>query len=77
MFSQRLSKASLLYVLISRTQIIAWLRLTVVDESTEWLLLGVGQLLLLVIYMLLFYGLKPATEKSGLMKYWRHLMKET
>ena len=44
------------------------------DESTEWLLMGVGELLLLVIYMLLFYGLKPTTDKSGLMKLWRHLL---
>eukprot|EP00913_Durusdinium_trenchii_P018554 g17434.t1 len=63
------------YLMLLRPSILAWLRLTVIDESTDWLLLGIGEALLLVVYTLLLYGLRPTTDKSGLMKLWRSEMR--
>lgn len=63
------------YLMLLRPSILAWLRLTVIEESTEWLLLGIGEALLLIVYILLFSGLKPTSDKSGLMKLWRSEMR--
>lgn len=63
------------YLMLLRPSILAWLRLTVIEESTEWLLLGIGEALLLMVYILLLIGLKPTADKSGLMKLWRSEMR--
>ncbi|CAJ1368627.1 unnamed protein product [Effrenium voratum] len=59
------------YLMFLRPTIVAWLHLTVLRGNTEWLVFGLSQVLALVVYLLLLDGLRPTTDKRGLMKLWR------